>query len=311
MAVEHGPFLGLVQFPHPGPEHNARPFLADGVFPWNSGDHRRKFLETDGSWQNELGAEQSGRLRFWGEFEAPTRVRALGHKQGRLPRWVHEPQYPPVVQGRRQNTDPLVLGGFHYSNCKQHRLSGQHSPSVMQRLEPGSVILFGSKIDHGFVVDTVFVVASRIEYGRDEVDDLDAPEHVKDLALRPLYGEPQCHLRFVLYTGATVAHPVNGRWSFVPALPVADQSARFARPRVELPGLVNHALMMGLRSVATDDPALTKAWGTVLRTVHDAGLVAATHLQAPATTEPSGLDDPPPVSQPAVAGTARLQSVND
>lgn len=45
--MKQAPFTGLIQFPHPGSEHNAAAF--DGsVFPWNAGDHARKFLEAPG-----------------------------------------------------------------------------------------------------------------------------------------------------------------------------------------------------------------------------------------------------------------------
>lgn len=81
----------------------------------------------------------------------------------------------------------------------------------MQRMQPGSIVLFGSKVDHSFVLDTVFVVAARTEYGREDVDALPVPKHVKDMALRPLYANPERDLRFVLCSGATVDEPVDGR----------------------------------------------------------------------------------------------------
>ncbi len=94
----------------------------------------------------------------------------------------------------------------------------------------------------------MFVVADRREYGREDVEDLPVPEHVKDMALRPLYGDPERDLRFVLYRGATVDDPVDGRWSFVPALPVQQASDRFTRPRAVLPdGILKETLGTGLR----------------------------------------------------------------
>ena len=281
MALKHGPFVGLVQFPHPGAEHNAQAHVG-AIFPWNEGDHARKFLQAPGRWRTEDGQQRTGPLRFWGEYEPPSRVQAIGPADGQLPRWVHEPLYPPPSQGERQNTDPLVLGGFYYSNCKQHRRRGYPSPSVMQRLEPGTVVLFGSKREHVFVLDTVFVVAERLDYGREDLEDLPAPEHVKDMALRPLYGNPERQLRFVLYRGATLEEPLDGRWSYAPALPVEQPGDRFARPRVHLPeGIIKDTLSMGLRSVAMTAEQLRSTWECVLETVYDAGLVAAVHLEVP------------------------------
>jgi hypothetical protein len=285
VVVKPQPFLGLIQFPHPGSEHNAARF-ENGVFPWNAGDHHRKFLEANGRWREEDGSVGAGDLRFWGEYEPPSSVRRIGPRSGSLPQWVHEPLYPPAADGPRQNTDPLVLGGFHYSNCKQHRRRDHHSPSVMQRLERGSVVLFGSKLDNVFVLDTVFVVARRQEYGREDVGDLAVPEHVKDMALRPLYSDPERELRFVLYEGATVDQPVDGLWSFVPALPVVQPSDRLARPRVVLDeGILNEALPMGLRKVAMPSSQLESVWIRVLETTYASDLVAATHVDVPRTDE--------------------------
>ena len=39
----------FVQFPHPGSEHTPRPARLGTVMPWNTGDHRRKFLRAHGS----------------------------------------------------------------------------------------------------------------------------------------------------------------------------------------------------------------------------------------------------------------------
>jgi hypothetical protein len=281
VALKQGPLTGLIQFPHPGAEHDAVRF-EDEVFPWNEGDHARKFLQVDGRWRSEDGAEGAGPVRFWGEYEPPSAVRRIGPKQGRLPQWVHEPLYPPPREGRRQNTDPLVLGGFWYSNCKQHRRRDRPAPAVTQRLEPGSLVLFGSKLDHAFVVDTVYVVAGRQEYGREDVEHLPVPDHVKDMALRPLYGNPERELRFVLYRGATVDDPVDGRWIFVPALPVEQPADRFARPRAVLAdGVLKDTLGMGLRAVALSPEQLDDTWQQLLTTTYDAGLVAAKQLSVP------------------------------
>lgn len=285
MAVKQAPFTGLIQFPHPGSEHNAAAF--DGsVFPWNAGDHARKFLEAPGRWLSEVGSPGTGPVRFWGEYEPHSAVRTIGPREGLLPRWVHEPLYPPSSQGHRQNTDPLVLGGFWYSNCKQHRVRAHPSPTVMQRLQPGSLILFGSKKDHAFVLDTVFVVGDRTEYGRDDVESLPVPEHVKDMALRPLYSNPGRALHYSLYEGATIDGPVESRWSFVPALPVQQPSDRFARPRVVLPdGIIKDTHGMGLRSVPLSHAQLHDCWERLLAAVFEAGLVPATHLEVPARAD--------------------------
>src|SRR5260370_22063655 len=44
-----------------------------------------------------------------------------------------------------------------------------------------------------------------------------------------------------LYKGATIDDPVDGMYSFVPALPVTGQYPRFALPPVPIPGLMTPA----------------------------------------------------------------------
>jgi len=52
-----------------------------------------------------------------------------------------------------QNTDPFVFGGeFRYSWCLQP------SRRSLRDLDMGSVILFGSRVNWKFVLDTVFVL---------------------------------------------------------------------------------------------------------------------------------------------------------
>jgi hypothetical protein len=50
----------VVQFPHPGREH--RP--SGEVMPWNEGDHRRKFLLSEGAAQDADGVPRRGRYVF-------------------------------------------------------------------------------------------------------------------------------------------------------------------------------------------------------------------------------------------------------
>lgn len=273
--------LAVVQFPHPGREHNAKAQLGD-VFPWNSGEHKRKFLEVPGTWRGEDDREQTGRLRFWGEYEPESRVEALGAKQGDLPRYLHMPLYPSTSTGPRQNTDPIVLGGFWYSNCRQHQLKDAHSPTKMQALDPGSLVVFGSRRGGGFVLDTVLVVGRSLTYGREDIADLPVPQHVRDMALHPLYSDQDRHLRFTLHEGRTAAAG-PGPYSFVPALPSSHGEGRFARPQVRLSDgdLVNDNLAMAVRVKQRNAEQVAQVWEELRQLVLDAGLVLGTHLEVP------------------------------
>jgi len=147
--------LMFVQFPHPGSEHKPGGLVID----WNTGAHARKFLRGSGRYV-ERGIVRSGTLVFWGEWEPQSRiVEAFDDVAGGRPRWLHEPFWQTPSDTRSlQNTDPLVFGDrFLYSNCRQHR------NRKLRHLSPGSIVLFGSKLQREFVLDTVFVVGDDSE----------------------------------------------------------------------------------------------------------------------------------------------------
>lgn len=155
-----------VKFFHPGVEWTSS--QDRGIARWNTEDHRRKYLQTPGTFLSRLEAPaKTGTLGFWGEYEAPTLFRRLAYKPQRgLPRFVHtllppDPALCPGVEAR--NTDPLVLSPrWLYTNCQQQ------SRSRLQHLDRGDVILFGSRVEMQFVIDTVFVVDEAIAYSPDE-----------------------------------------------------------------------------------------------------------------------------------------------
>ena len=145
----------VVQFPHPGREH--RPGDTEWM-PWNPQQkHARKFLRSRGRYVAKDDTVSEDPLVFWGEWEPPSRVIARWPRSRRLPRFLHEPVWhTPRHRVPRHNTDPWVFGKtFLYSNCKQFTPHG--TPSALQSVTRGSLILFGSKLDHEFVLDTVFV----------------------------------------------------------------------------------------------------------------------------------------------------------
>jgi DNA-binding CsgD family transcriptional regulator len=127
---------------------------------------------------------------LWGEWEAQSRVadRYPDASTG-MPRFVHEPfvQRPSDMGAERQNTDPFVFGEtFLYSNCRQ--FTPDEQPSRLQRLSPGSVILFGSTLERRFVLDTVLVVGSATRYVIGEPGSFDGgiPAAFRAATLEPL-----------------------------------------------------------------------------------------------------------------------------
>ncbi|MGK4002197.1 hypothetical protein WMF31_06205 [Sorangium sp. So ce1036] len=168
-----------------------------------------------------------------------------------------------------QNTDPFVFGDtFLYSCCKQVRRNG--SATLLRKLQRGDVILFGSRLDGRFVLDTVFVVArSEIFETNRGVELLTGrvPAEFVETVLRPLARasrlEPrgaEADLRgcgpeewapedeeyaacaaacapvgtqYRLYWGATPDDPVDGMFSFAPAQLAEHAPAGFRRPAID------------------------------------------------------------------------------
>src|SRR5436190_7122557 len=80
----------VVQFIHPGPEHP----LHDGRKPWNTGDHRRKFLQMRGTFVEKLNTSPTtGDLVFWAEWEPESEGEPIASPQPDGPRWLHRPYY--------------------------------------------------------------------------------------------------------------------------------------------------------------------------------------------------------------------------
>jgi hypothetical protein len=147
-----------------------------------------------------------------------------------------------------QNTDPYVFGPcFKYFNCKQirHRsIAPKQRVAVstkLAQLDPGSMILFGCTRGTGqdarFLLDTVFVVAERIEYDPDLPASLPSRPEIDDVFLNasfyasfPKVGrQPSRGLKLGLYLGAKFGDP-SGMYSFSPTM--IRNSSGF--PRLEL-----------------------------------------------------------------------------
>jgi hypothetical protein len=84
-----------------------------------------------------------------------------------------------------------------------------------------------------------------------------------------------------LYFGATADAPVGGMFSFVPCLPAQD-GRTFARPAIELPGLVKPSLAMQARTTRLGTlEAVRDVWSRVVDQVLEAGLALGTCIELP------------------------------
>jgi len=232
----------IIQFYHPGHEHEYdKAFSSKGFLKkdWHKCydengktiNHRRKFMLNEGSYIKKDGTKDKGNLFFWGEWEPPSRVEKLTSESnnciyGVNPKYLHIPYLPSEDHIKKyqeklykekhlyQNTDPFIFGeNFIYAICRQKKMS-------LQTLDEGSLILFGSRVNYRFVIDTVFVVKTAKKYYT-----------LDDILNMKLDKYPEIATKFVvnkkdiiedakgltLYKGATFENPVKNMYSFVPA----------------------------------------------------------------------------------------------
>ena len=290
----------FVQFPHPGSEHSA-----DSGRDWHTRNarHRRKFMQLNGEWVAEDDSRQVGALLAWGEWEPESDlIRRLDQPRCDLqsPRYLWRPYYVPKNSYRGlHSTDPFIFGGrFLYSNC------GQASKRGLRHLGQGSVIAFGSgvRIDGAWrwMLDTVLVVRDFKDYNaadaRNELKD-QVPATFLDVAVGPLTDNSEdaltsgtcaaTHARLRLYWGATPDDPIDGMFSFVPAIPTGGNSA-FSRPLVDLLGDSFNARNIRApkgQGTSRRPDELRSLWKQLVKQVRDAGLVLGTHADLPARRE--------------------------
>lgn len=268
----------FVQFAHPGPEHRPQ----GDRMPWNVGKHRRKFLRSPGRYVGDSGPVESADLVFWAEWEPPSTVERRWPPSDDLPRFLHQPYWVLPRGGHWQNTDPWVFGErMLYSNCLQLRMG---EPSGLQRLGHGSVICFGSKTNHAFRLDTVFVVATAEPWGPGDARALGLdPAFITCTAEALTSGGCTPPGPLTLYRGATVDGPIDGMYSFVPARRADDGDSRFARPAIAIEQLIDPEYGRAARGTARPLSAeqIRHAWNEVRLQVLDADLLLGVWLQVP------------------------------
>ena len=270
----------FVQFPHPGPEHRPTGPWMD----WNRRDHARKFLKAEGSYISNRQV-RTGSFAFWGEWEPQSRViETFPAARGGYPRWLHEP-YWQVPSHRRllQNTDPLVFGErFLYSNCRHQ------SNRKLRELVAGSLIVFGSKVDGEFVLDTVLVVGdnSRL-FTQESAEEIDCHDWIRAVVFDPLSRSPKrVNEPFRLYWGRTYDEAPTGPFSFVPCRPYVEGGSAFPRPTLRLPQQrITPNLAQGAKATPASQAEIMELWDGILEQVAQAGLSLGVRLDPPPRQE--------------------------
>ncbi|MDP9225222.1 MAG: hypothetical protein M3P18_15515 [Actinomycetota bacterium] len=276
----------FVQFPHPGKEHDVG---ASGVRRWprGSGLHRRTFLQSPALYRTAVdGPDRRGDTAFWGEWEGEAQLITAVEPTAEGPRFLCSPnpqgKPPQCIDGTPpQNTDPFVWGdAMAYIGCRQP------TNQKLRQLGRGSIILFGSNLNGRFVLDTLLVVAGWAEHDSDTFEKLRgvaSDVHIH-LGVAPFHGSGKAgRLRY--YAGATPRNDVSGMYSFVPCRPAAGETSGFARPAIELDGLVDPNLRQQARSSdLLDLAAVVRLWHAVVGQVLDHRLALATQLELPPPT---------------------------
>jgi hypothetical protein len=275
----------FVQFIHPGSEHG----IHGSRKPWNTGEHRRKFLRARGSYMKTPdAAPERGELVFWGEWEPESEDEGIVSPLPDGPRWVHRPYYvrPASYPGDLQNTDPFVFGDcFLYTVCHQiKRIRGHFRPTFLRDLAPGSLILFGSLKAGEFVLDTALVVAEGVLHNFGTWSTVLAARISPTYAvvtMLPSYQTRWPH-ELRLYSGATVDEPFRGLFSFAPCLPEELAPKGFARPAIRLNGVINPRLMMGAKATrGLSVERIKELWDAVTAQVLNQGLALGVRFDLP------------------------------
>jgi len=269
--------LCFVQFIHPGREHASD----DGnKKKWNAGNHRRKFLNHKGKYVSGIhGEKHEDTLGFWSEWEPDSIVEKVTKPRTDGPRYIHTPYLStPTSYKGLQNTDPFIFGDrFKYTTCQQNRKTG---PTQLQNLSRGSVILFGSNYRTKFVLDTLFVVEDYIDHSKtDYIRKLKGKvsESYIKATLHPIYeniyNNESCakenqNITNRLYFGATYEKPVEGMFSFFPAMKLDDSPQGFARPIIQNSRAITDNLKQGykLTKLKTIDQS-RELWENVIKQV--------------------------------------------
>ena len=166
----------IILFPHPGGEHgregnsSLRPpkietskvaYKGSNYIRWHKGQHARKFLKNNGNYIDKSGnLIENKNITFWSEWEAQSKIIEeynIERAENELPKYLQIPFWDTIE--RSINTDPFIFGdNYYWAFCRQG------NQPKLTKLSSGDLVLFGSKINDKFVIDTVFVIREGINY---------------------------------------------------------------------------------------------------------------------------------------------------
>ena len=289
--------IAFVQFMHPGIESCPTRQNKRDLIPWNHSKHKRKFLCNTGWYMNN---EQMvcDELTFWGEWEPQSRITRIDNpKEDRsLPHFIHYPvlnlsEPKDSLKRCRQNTDPFVFHEqFLYRCCKQTRTTGQ---TQLAHLLPGSIVLFGSKVNKRFAIDTVFVVGNEFKDYYNQKNAMDFDPNLKKYAEIVGIGMngSKCEsnrLQMRLYYGASPDKRYEGMYSFVPCKRLRDNEQGWARPTLTQDDIrdiyadcITDNLSQGFSYIEATLDGNIAAWNRIRKLFADRGYLEGVKFECP------------------------------
>lgn len=301
--------IAFVQFIHPGVECLPSRRSDSDIIPWNRGIHRRKFLCQPG-WYVKNGRLVHDELTFWGEWEPQSRMTRIDNPIGSGgPHVIHHPlldldEPKRDAQRRcRQNTDPFVFHEqFLYRCCQQVTATG---PTQLAHLSSGSIVLFGSRVNNLFAIDTVFVVGKFRDY-YDQKGGIKFDPNLREYAEIVGVGlkgsrSGNCSgcgnnlknrrrpSKMRLYYGASPETPFEGMYSFVPCKRLSGNEQGWARPtltRDEMRDIYDDCITDNLTQGRKycDDVTLERnveAWNHIRKLFADRGYLEGVKFECP------------------------------
>jgi len=146
------------------------------------------------------------------------------------------------------------------------------------------LIVFGSKVDGEFVLDTVFVVgeSSRL-FTQESAEEIDCDDWVRAVVFDPLSRSPKrVNEPFRLYWGRTYEEALTGPFSFVPCWPYAEGRSGFQRPILRLPQRrVTPNLTRGAKATPASHADIRQLWDEIVDQVARTGLSLGVRLDPP------------------------------
>ncbi len=296
----------IILFPHPGGEHGRQSKIttskiSDNIgteyIRWHNGQHARKFLKNEGNFIDKKGnLVENKDIAFWCEWEPQSEIinnfnlSNIEKQKKELPLFLQTPFFDTTE--RIQNTDPFIFGNnFYWAFCRQG------SQPRLTKLSSGDLVLFGSKINNKFVIDTVFVIREGIDYswntynlGTSGVSNIikKCPEY-DEITLKAgscSSSNPDYYYNYRLYVGVNYnerdSH--NEMFSFFPTKQY-DTIKGFKRPEIDLSDYFNYDDIkinpQSARRLTVEDNKLKRIWQEVKKQVVEQDLNLGVYTKIP------------------------------